>query len=216
MAEAVKIDVAPRKAKGKWAVRRLRRQGWVPGIVYGGDREPVMVQIPARELERLARHHERLVSLVGVEEQPVTGLVREIQWDVFGKEIIHVDFHRVVAGQRVTVEVPVVLRGVPKGVDAGGVLEQSLHEVEIECLATEIPEQIRVDVSGLDLEDVLYASALPLPEGVTLVTEPEVVVAVVTRPAAVQAEEEEAEAAEPAASEPQVIEKGKKEKEAEA
>ncbi len=209
MAEAIKIEVAPRSVKGKWAVRRLRRQGWVPGIVYGGDSEPIMVQIPAREIERVARQHDRLVSLVGLGEQPITSLVRDVQKDIFGREVIHVDFHRVVAGQRVTVEVPVVLRGVPKGVEAGGVLEHATHEVEIECLATEIPEQLRVDVSHLDLDDVLYASDIPLPEGVTLVTEPDVVIALVTRPE--PAEEEEEAAAEAAPSEPEVIEKGKKE-----
>ncbi len=214
MAEAVKVQVTPRSAKGKWAVRRLRREGWIPGIVYGGDAEPVMVQIPAKEIERIARQHDRLVTLVGLGDQPITSLVREVQKDVFGREVVHVDFHRVVAGQRVTVEVPVVLRGVPKGVEAGGVLEHATHEVEIECLATEIPEQLRVDVSHLDLEDVLYASDIPLPEGVTLVTEPDVVIALVARPAAV--EEEEAAAPEAAAGEPEVIEKGKKEKEEES
>lgn len=202
--EEVVLEVQPRKARGKWAVRRLRREGWIPGIVYGGDGPPVPIQIPERQLESLVRSHTRLVRIRGLDGDQ-RALVRELQYDILGKELLHVDLHRLVAGQRVTVEIPIVLRGVPKGTEQGGVLQQSLYNLEVECLATAIPDEIRVDVSDLDLDDVLYVSQIAVPEGVTVLTEPDVVVAQVVPPEAEEAEEVVPEAA----AEPEVIPKGK-------
>lgn len=203
--EEVVIEVQPRTAHGKWAVRRLRQQGWIPGVVYGADGPPVSVQIPERQLESLVRAHARLVRIRGLDTEQ-SALVREIQYDIIGKHVIHVDFHRVVAGQRVTVEVPIVLRGVPKGAEEGGMLQQGLYSLEVECLATQIPDEIRVDVSDLGVGEVLYVSQLQLPEGVTPLTEPDVVVAQVVAPTE---EAEEEEVVPEATAEPEVLRKGK-------
>ena len=138
MAETAGLTAEKRMARGKWAVRRLRAQGLVPGIVYGHGLPEVPLQMPVREILTVVRHGARLLELTdgGTTE---TVLIRELQWDPFGTEILHVDFERVAADERINVEVALERRGTAPGVEAGGELMQLLHHVEIECLANAIP-----------------------------------------------------------------------------
>jgi large subunit ribosomal protein L25 len=213
MAEAT-ITVEPRKVQGKWAVRRLRRQGWIPAILYGAGAPAELIQIHERELEKVVRHQARLVRVEGLGDSPIQALVRDVQWDIIGKRVVHVDFHRVAVGQRVHVKVPVILRGTPAGLEDGGRLDHVLHELEVECLATEIPDEIRVDVSGLKVGDVLHVADLMLPAGVVPLVDRSTVVAVVSRAEGEEAKPAAAEA--PAApKEPEVITRRKEEKEEE-
>ncbi len=184
-------------------MRRLRAEGVVPGIVYGHGEEAVSVQLGASELLGLVRRGARLVDLLG-EGQPEIALIRDLQWDTFGQYILHVDFARVAADERIHVEVRVTLRGTAPGVEEGGVLSHLIHNVEIECLATEIPEEIRVDVRGLHMDQAIHVSELVVPPGVKVLADPDIVVAQVTKKLEELVEPVAAEG-EPAAVEPEIV-----------
>jgi large subunit ribosomal protein L25 len=180
MAEKANLKVDRRNVTGKWAVRRLRGDGFVPGVVYGHGEQTLSVQLPAKELLGLVRHGTRLVELKydGASE---TALIRELQWDPFGHNILHVDFARVAADERIRVEVKITLRGVAPGVEEGGVLSHLVHNVEVECLVTEIPEEIRVDVRNLHLDQAIHISDLVVPPGLKVLADPGIVVVHVTK-----------------------------------
>jgi large subunit ribosomal protein L25 len=205
-----------RKVAGSRAAARLRRAGKLPAIVYGHQIDPVPVTLDYHEVELQLRHGAHVVNLdVRGEVQPC--LFKDVQYDHLGTKLVHVDLTRVSLTERVKVRVPLVLRGQPKGISEGGVLHQELAEAEVECPALQIPDAIRVDVSGLELNQVLYVKELTTEEGLTVLTDPESVVATVREPLA--AVEEVAAAAAPTAeaaagaAEPEVIAKGKAEEE---
>jgi large subunit ribosomal protein L25 len=136
-------------------------------------------------------------------------LIKDVQYDHLGIEVLHVDFARVDLNERVEVTVPLVLKGEPKGTEEGGVLQQIVADLEIECLVTQIPDEIRYNVSEMGLDSVLHIKDLQLPEGVKALQEPDLIVATVK-----EIVEEAAEAAEAGEAEPEVI--GKKAEEGEA
>ncbi|MBI3466522.1 MAG: 50S ribosomal protein L25 [Planctomycetes bacterium] len=180
MAERATLKVDKRSVTGKWAVRRLRSQGIVPGVLYGHGEPAVPVQLPAKELIGLVRRGARVLDLTN-DGPSETVLIRDLHWDVFGLDILHVDFARVAADERIKIEVRLELRGTAPGVEEGGVLSQLVHNVEVECLATEIPEVIRVDLRGLHLDQAIHVRDLVVPPGVKVLADPDVVVAQVTK-----------------------------------
>lgn len=179
MAEAAVFETQERKPGSSADARRLRRQGLVPGVVYGHKEETIPVSLPAEELEKALRHGTRVMD-IKVRGKVEKTLVREIQWDHLGKELLHVDFGRVSADERVTVTVPLVIRGTAPGIAAGGVLDQPLHAISVECLVTAVPESIRVNVGELQLGQVIHLKELALPPGVVAKGDPETVVVHVT------------------------------------
>ncbi|MCS6853020.1 MAG: 50S ribosomal protein L25 [Gemmataceae bacterium] len=207
MTGAVEIQVSKRSAMGKQAVRRLRRTGMVPGVIYGHKEQTVAIQLPADELAKVLRRGTRVVD-VKTDGRVEKALIREVQWDHLGKELLHVDFYRVAADERIVVTVPVEVRGTAPGLSAGGVLDQPMHTLAIECLAVRIPESIRVNVGELQLGQAIHVRDLVLPPDVRAMADPEAVVVQVKTP---QAEVEAAEAAGPA--EPEVIGRAKAEEE---
>jgi large subunit ribosomal protein L25 len=214
MAEAIKLVTQKREAGGTAAARRLRRQGLVPAVVYGHKEATVPVALPADELEKLLRHGSRVVDLE-TDGSVQTTLVREIQWDHLGKELLHVDFARVAADERVVVTVPLEIRGTAPGIAAGGVLDQPLHTLSVECLVTSVPGSIRVNVGELQLGQAIHVRELTLPPGVAAKTDPDAIVVHVT---AKQEEGETTAAAIPGAAEsaePEVIGRQKAEEEGE-
>lgn len=199
-----------RSASGSSAAARLRKVGKVPGIVYGHGEAPVTIAVPGRDLEHLL-HRGTLVLELELDGNTQRVLVKEVQYDYLGTTPIHVDLARVSLDERVCVTVPIELRGTPKGCKEGGVLEQVISDLEVECLVTEIPERLRVDVSEMSLGNMLKIADVPLPEGVRAMGAAELVICTVRQPV------EEAEAVAPAAAgegatgaEPEVI--GRKEK----
>jgi large subunit ribosomal protein L25 len=200
MAQKQALKVDKRTVTGKWGVRRLRSDGLVPGVLYGHGQEMISVQLSGRELMGLVRKGVRVVELSSGSSTD-TVLIRDLQWDTFGNDILHVDFARVRADERIHVEVRIELRGTSPGIEEGGVLSQLVHTIEVECLATEIPEEIRVDVRNLHLDQAIHVSDLVVPAGVKLLAEPDVVVVHVTKkleePEPVVAEETAAGPAEP-------------------
>jgi len=201
MSKEAKLVVEPRTEMGSAACRRLRERGLVPGNVYGHDAPPAAVVVAADVLRPILKSGAHVVDLElsGKQDKAV---IREVQWDVFGKEIRHVDLLRVDPNERVNITVPIELRGTAPGVVAGGVLEQPLHQLAIDCLAYQIPDSIQVRISSLDLGQAIHVKDLELPEGCHPHAQPEAIVVHI-----VKVTEREV-AAEPGAMEPELI--GKK------
>jgi large subunit ribosomal protein L25 len=196
------LKTEPRTETGTSAARRLRRDGRVPAVVYGQGEDPVHVVVDERDLSAALRHHAQVIDLELPEGVQRT-LIRELQLDTYGERVRHIDLLRVVVGEVVTTEVGLTFFGTPKGVTEGdGVLETPLTEVEIECVPSDIPESIEVDVRKLEVGDRIHVADLVLPEGVRILTEPGQLVASV-----VEAEVEEEEEGEPGEgpAEPEVI-----------
>lgn len=196
MAEVVKLVAEKREGSGKIVARKLRRQGKLPGVLYGHKEETLSLTLPREDVERAIRHGSRLVDL-SAGGKVEKALVREVQWDHLGRELLHVDFYRVSADERVVVTVPIELRGTAPGIAAGGVLDQPMHRLSIECLAVAMPESIRVNVGELQLGQAIHVKELTLPAGVKAMAEPDAVVVHVTQKAEEAAAGEAATAAEP-------------------
>jgi large subunit ribosomal protein L25 len=179
-------------------------------VIYGHKEAVVPVTLPRKELVRHLSHGTHLFDLA-LDGKSEKVLVKEVQYDHLGHDVIHVDFARVSLDERVEVTVPIELKGEPKEAE-GAVLTQVLNELELECLVTEIPDVIRVNVSDMKIDDVLHISDLQLPPGVKLKQDPELIVVTLKE----VKEEELAPAAvtEEGAGEPEVI--GRKPEEGEA
>jgi len=207
--QSINIAAEPRSALGSRANKRLRDTGKVPGVVYGHKEAVVPVSLPKKELVNHLNHgtHVFDLSLDGKAEKV---LVKEVQYDHLGIEVLHVDFARVSADERVEVTVPLVLKGEPAGESEGGVLQQIVAELEIECLVTDIPDKITHNVSEMAIDDALHIKDLALPAGAKAMQDPDLIVAMVK----VIAEEETAPAPDAGAAEPEVI--GRKPEEGQA
>jgi large subunit ribosomal protein L25 len=210
----VSFSATSRNIKGKGAARTLRRQGQVPAVIYGHGREPLSLSLNARDLDKLLSHIQAESTVIEVSVGGATAktLIREIQRHPIKRQILHVDFQALVAGEKVTVNIPIVLEGIPEGVKLeGGVLDQTLRELEIECDPSDIPDHAVLDVSAMVIGDSLHVSDIKLPTNVKILDDPETSVAVLAAPRAVIEETPAAEAvegAEGAVGEPEVIGKG--------
>jgi large subunit ribosomal protein L25 len=208
------LSAQPRSDRGKGVARKLRAAGEVPGVIYGHGREPQSLTVNAREFARLAERV-RITSTVielALEGKTARTLIRELQRDPIKRSVIHIDFQELVAGEKVTVSVPLRFVGTPEGVKTGGgILEETMHSVEVSCDPANIPDHIDVDVSALTIGHSLHIGDLKLPEGVEVTDDAEQTIAVVSAPKAeeVVAPAEGAEAATPA--EPELIRKPKDE-----
>lgn len=186
--ERVSLEAKRRDGTGTNRVRKLRLQGLVPAVVYGRGREPMPVIVEGKALRASLHTHAGLnvlidLSIVDGSRSAETVMVREIQRGMFKRDIIHVDFHTIDLSEKVEAHVPLVFTGQAKGVvDDGGVLEIQLREVVVECLPTQIPETIEIDISALGVGDSLHVSDIKLPSEVTLVTSAEGAVATVVMP----------------------------------
>jgi len=172
--ETVDITIERRSVQGKGGARRLRAVGQVPAILYGPKRQPTQVTISQEEVERKlatleGSHLIRLLHTAGgdadLHEKMV--LIREMQRHPVSGRVLHADFYEVDLAERLTVSVPLRLTGKAEGVVAGGILQPILREVEVQCLPTEIPEFIEIDVSPLGIHDAVHVADLVLPHGVT-------------------------------------------------
>jgi large subunit ribosomal protein L25 len=212
------LNASARSETGKGAARSLRQAGRVPAVVYGHARKPQALTIDTRELDRLLEHisaESTVVQLV-LDGKSANTLIREIQRHPFRRQILHVDFQELVAGEKVMVRVPIVLVGTPVGVRVdGGVLDQTMRDLEIEVDPANMPNHIDVDVNNLEIGASVHVRDLVLPPGIEPQADPDTAVCVCSAPRAV-VEEEAAATAEPeAAAEPEVIGKGPEEEEGE-
>ena len=203
MAKDVRLRAEKREGQGKEASRRLRNQGRVPAVLYGKGSETVALSVEAHEAQLLFQSISVENTIIGLEidgeKKLVPTLIREIQAHPYKPVLYHVDFLLIREGQKLELEIPVELVGVPEGVrTGGGVLQQTVHEVEVRCLPTQIPSSFEIDVAHLGIGDSIHASDLKLPEGVELLIDPEQVICSVVLP---RAEMPAAEAAAPAEGE---------------
>jgi large subunit ribosomal protein L25 len=211
MAETLKAE--PRKAGGKRDAKRLRAGGKVPAVLYGHGQQTVSLAIPVEQIKAAVRHGSRVVKLAGAASD--SALIRELQYDTYGLEILHVDFARVSEHERVHVKVPLEIRGTAAGIKEGGVIEHLIHEVEIECPVSAIPDKVVINVSALKLDDSMTVGQATLPAGAKIVSGEDEIAVQCQKP--MEAEEEGA--AEPTAEggvEPELIRKEKPAEDAEA
>jgi large subunit ribosomal protein L25 len=190
---ATRLDVTSRTANGSRAARRLRRTGRVPGVVYGGQQEPVDFDVDAREL-RLALASTGAVldlSIDGGQATPV--VLKEAQRDPVRGQTVHVDLLRVRLDEAIHAAVPLELTGTEEapGVKEGGVLEQITRELNVEALPTAIPESILHPVGEMQIGDTIPLSAVAMPAGVTLLDDAEETIVATLSPPRLQIEEEE-------------------------
>lgn len=212
-----KVQAKVREGRGKNDARRARRDGMVPITVYGGGGETVAAVAPARDLAAILRSESGRNTIFTVEVDGMGAsevMFHDRQIDPIKGRLIHADLARLVKGQKIEVTVPLHLTGEPIGVkEKQGVLEQTIREIEIKCEPREIPDTLEVDVSNLDVHDVLHVSDIRVAEGIEILTDADQVIATV----GIVKEEEvavtPAEGEEPA--EPEVIGKGKKDEEGE-
>ena len=192
---------------GKGIARKLRGEGRVPAVVYGHGRDPQALSINTRELEKLLDHisAESTVIDLDIDGKPSRTLIREIQRHPFKRQILHVDFQELVAGEKVSVNIPIVLVGIPAGVRLdGGMLDQTMRELEIEVDPSNIPNHVEVDVTELTIGSSVHVRDLTLPEGVEVLDDDDASVCVVSAPRAV-VEATPVEEGVEAVAEPEVI-----------
>ncbi|HVX16143.1 MAG TPA: 50S ribosomal protein L25 [Pirellulales bacterium] len=196
MSEVLKVEI--REARGKRRVRRLRESGLVPAVLYGHGEANLSLAIPADQVKSAVRHGARVVDLSGAVNEKV--FVRDLQWDTFGLDVLHLDLTRVSADEKVEVQVVVELRGEAPGAKEGGAVTQVLHQVDVECLVTAIPEKLTLRINALGLDQSLTVADIELPTGTTLVTAADTIVAQCSVP-----KEEEESALPSEGAEPEVI-----------
>jgi len=202
MSKEAKLVVEPRTELGSAACRRLRERGFVPGNVYGHNAPPISVIMSADALRPILKSGVHVVDLE-VSGNKDKAVIREVQWDIYGKEIRHIDLLRVDPNERVNITVPIELKGTAPGVLAGGILEQPLHQLTIDCLAYQIPDSIQLRITALQLGQSIHVKDLELPEGCHAHAQPDAIVVHV-----VKVQERDIAAAEAGPAEPEVI--GKK------
>jgi large subunit ribosomal protein L25 len=221
MAEIV-VNAKGRDDRGKNAARRLRREGLVPGIVYGGKGGSIAIAVDPKALQKVLRSEAGRNTILKLDiagAGATNAILKDLQVDPIKDSLLHADFYRIAMDVAIRVTVPINIRGEARGVKVdGGILELITREIEVECLPGDIPERIDVDVSDLGLNGALRVSDLPANAKVKILESPDqVVVHVVSikeeeapAPAAVAVEGEAAAAP----AEPEVLKKGKKEEEA--
>ena len=221
MAE-VTLEVARREQSGKGVARKLRADGKIPAVVYGGHKEPVAIEVDRKAVSELVQKSDHgvrsifLLKMSGTDQQR-HAMIKDIQMDPITRRMTHIDFVRVVMDEVVRVTIPVHVVGTAAGVKEGGLLDFQVRDPHVECLPGAIPDTIDVDITNLGIHQYIRIADLTLPEGVRVLDDPERVVVGVTVARAEVAETPVAPTEEGAvAAEPEVISKGKKPVEEEA
>ena len=205
--QTAQVTAQQRSELGSRANKRLRDAGKLPGVIYGHKEAVIPITLPKKEVVNHLTRGAHIFDL-SFDGQSQKVLVKEVQYDHLGLEVIHVDFARVSLDEKVEVTIPLELKGTPKGEEEGAVLQQLVAELEVECLVTDIPEIIRHNVSDMAKDSVLKIKDLQLPPGVKVLQDGELLVATVRE---IQEEVAAPEAAEGEGTEPEVIGKGKEE-----
>ena len=178
-----------RKEQGKKHSAKLRQQDKIPAIIYGHKQEPQSIVLDLHDFTEGLHHGHKLLD-IEIDGNKEKLLIKEVQYDHLGKKIIHADLIRVDLSETVEVKVRLVFKGTPAGASEGGILEEHLDSIEVECAVTDIPESIDVSVKGLKIDESLHVSDIVLPAGVKLVTDPELLVIACHKPIEVAPVEE--------------------------
>jgi len=199
------FNVTKRNEVGRQANKRIRRAGQIPAVLYGHGEATVSLAIKRDEVAAALRHSGKVVDLKG--DITDSALIRAVQWDPFGIEVLHVDLMRVSASETVDVTLSVELKGEAAGTREGGIVNHVVHEVEINSPVASIPEHLYLNISNLHLGGQLHASDIELPQGASLITDPHTIIVTCTAPQAVSEEG----VAGGAVAEPELIRKPKEE-----
>ena len=206
MAEISTFNAKTRTRVGSRTCRKLRQEGHIPGNVYGHTEKPVAISVDGDTLTRAVHSGHKIVD-VDLDGNIEKTILREVQWNTFGTEILHFDLMRINVDERVSITVPITLKGISPGVAAGGILEQPVHEIEMEVLALEIPDALTIRISDMKLGDVRHLSDLTLPPSAKVDLPPETLIVQITEPMAVP----EVAEAEAGPAEPEVIRRAEEE-----
>ncbi len=213
--EHTKIQGEVRQLAGRHENDRLRKRGMVPAVIYGHKKPPEHIALSRHDTLLALSHGQHVIEVLIEGQEAQQYLVKDVQYDHLQIEPLHIDLMRVDPNERVQVQVPVQLKGTPVGVTEGGVLNQMLNELDIECRLLRIPQSIIKKINELKLNDTLHVRDLDLPEGVTVLNDPEDPVATIQPPREVPEEGAELETAAEEGAEPEVIGKGPEEDEGE-
>jgi large subunit ribosomal protein L25 len=216
MAKQVKLTAERRTATGRSAVRKLKAAGSVPAIIYGAKDKAEPLQVSRRDINAMLSHAagENILVELEIAGKSRLALVQEVQHAPLGGAILHVDFHAISMDEVIEADVPLEPTGIANGVkNMGGLLEQNLRSLAIECLPRDLPDVITVDVSALDIGDAIHVREIQLPSGVTTRVQPDLTVFSVLAPTV---EEEPVVAEVEAPAGPEVIREKKEEPEAAA
>lgn len=176
MAKTVLLKAEVREKTGSKCAAELRKLGRIPAIVYGHKQEPVAISLDAHSFVEELHHGHRLMDVqIGKNKEKM--IVKDLQYDHLGKDIIHADLMRVDVAETIRVTVPVELKGITYGTHEGAIIEKHANNLEVECKVTDIPDSIVVSVKDMVIGDILHARDIELPEGVKLVSSPETLVA---------------------------------------
>jgi large subunit ribosomal protein L25 len=203
MQERLELDAALREENGNVSVSQLREEGLVPGVLYGRERETVSIKADAKEVATILGGNAIIdLTLDDDTTQPV--MVKEVQKDVITRDLLHIDLYQIDLDQKITIEVPVTVVGQPEGVKEGGLLNHILREIEIECLPTDIPKSIDVNVEELEIGDSVSVGEIDVTEEIEITVDETETVATVVLPDELD-EEDEDEVEDEELEEPEVI-----------
>lgn len=195
MSESITLKAEIRDRVGSRQSAVLRKAGKLPAVIYGHGQTPISISLDLHEFVEGLHHGHRIFD-VALPEGKETLLIKDLQYDHLGKYVIHADLIRVNLNERVTVEVPIEFRGTAKGTTEGGILDENLDRLEVECVVSSIPESFPVVIKDLGVGEAIHARDIELPQGVTLVTDPEAIVCICHAPKAQAEEAPEGEAPE--------------------
>ncbi len=201
------LNVTKREETGTLRMRRLRRTGHIPAVLYGGGGDSIALTLKTNEVQAALRHNARVVQLAG--DVSESALIKKVQWDQLGSDVLHLDLSRISATEKLEVKIKVGLRGVAPGSKQGGIVSQVLHDVMISSSPENLPEALSLSINTLELDQTLTAGDIELPTGVTLLTPTDELMVTCAEPRAA-AEEEPADFS----AEPEVI--GAKDEEGDA
>jgi len=167
-AEALVVE--KRDATGTLRIRRLRKEGKIPAVLYGHGQDNVNLLIDSRAVDKVVNNGQYFVSLSGAVNE--TAMVKDVQWDAFGSRVLHVDLSRVDASEAIEVSLPLQMKGEAPGASLGGMVTQLVHDLKISCPASSLPEYLEISIDDLQLDGSVSAGSVKLPEGASLVGSP--------------------------------------------
>ncbi|MFW6238085.1 MAG: 50S ribosomal protein L25 [Halanaerobiales bacterium] len=203
--ERLNVKVEAREETGKGAARRLRREGKIPGIIYGGDRDPLPLAVDPLDIRKKVNSNVIFdLEIEGGEAEEEVAMIKDYQKDVIKGNLIHVDFLKISMDEKIAVSVPVNIVGTSIGVKEGGVMQQLMREIDIEALPDDVPDEVDLDITELDVGDSLQVDDLDVGDSVEILNSPEDVIVTIVTPSE-EIEEEIEEELEEEFVEPEVI-----------
>ncbi|MEC8753115.1 MAG: 50S ribosomal protein L25 [Verrucomicrobiota bacterium] len=202
-----KLNIKKRNNQGSSSSRRMRSEGILPGIMYGSDNEPNLVEMNLHQVEQILKNHNSDTILIEVDvenEGSTRVLMKEVQYHPVTSSILHVDLQKVVAGKPIQVDISVELKGEPEGVKSGGLLDHITHSISIECLPKDMISSIEVDISNLDIGNSLSISDISVPPKIKILSDENLIIVSVSAPKVNDTVEDE-ETEDEESSEPEVI-----------